>query len=145
MVKPTNVDIYSRRQRDYLDTFSGRMSKLVVSTKQRAAKKGIAHDLTKEQLAEIWKMQGGKCAMTGVDLELTAGTYAQRNPQRVSIDRVDSSGGYTTDNIQLVSCHYNLAKAAYTDDEFMDLIVNYIRHNNKLSEVLERTKSILEE
>ena len=40
-----------------------------------------------------------------------------------SIDRIDSSKGYTPDNIQIVCCAYNMGKKNMSDDDFENFIL----------------------
>jgi hypothetical protein len=65
--------------------------------------------VTHEELALIWDKQSGLCAISGVPMTYTKG--AGRVPTNLSIDRIDSSLGYTLDNIQLVCYQANLMKS----------------------------------
>jgi hypothetical protein len=54
------------------------------------------------------------CAGTGIVFD----EHKADNPRIYgrSIDRIDSSRGYTTDNVQVVCNWYNMAKRSFTDD-----------------------------
>lgn len=78
-----------------------------------AKKKGRTWDVTPEQLWELWLNQDGKCAYTGWNL--THGKDA-------SLDRIDSSMGYTIDNVQWVHRDINRMKSDFTESYFLKLV-----------------------
>lgn len=89
-----------------------RMARLAfISTKKNAAKRGIDFMLTKDDMAALWAACEGKCAVSGVPLELdiTAGTEWRRNPWRPSIDRIESREGYAVSNCRIVCVAANIA------------------------------------
>src|SRR6202008_2345346 len=47
---------------------------------------------------------------------------------KVSIDRIDSDGGYTPDNIQLVTKRINVAKSDMSEDAFLIMVSNIVEH-----------------
>lgn len=71
-------------------------------------------DLTIESLKALWNKQGGHCPYTGWALDnphnVQAWDLESYHPARASLDRIDSSNGYTIDNVQFVSGIYNYAK-----------------------------------
>lgn len=120
---------YYGTQHNYLSTINGKLRKLVARSKQLAAKKNLEHTITNDYVFSLWEQQGGKCAKTGIALDPSTGTVANRNPYGPSLDRIDSSLGYIPKNVELVCCHYNLAKAAYSEDQFRILAEAYLKHN----------------
>ena len=75
-----------------------------------AQKKGRLWSVTAEELWQKWEEQQGKCSYTG--RPLTHGVDA-------SIDRIDSSKGYTLDNIQWVHKDINRMKTDFPEDTFI--------------------------
>lgn len=67
-------------------------------------------------LFDLWKAQQGLCAVSGLEM-----TYRFNDPQRISIDRIDSKRGYIRDNVQLVCQFVNLAKSQFTDQQIRDV------------------------
>lgn len=51
-----------------------------------------------------------------------------------SIDRIDSSKGYTHDNVQWVGVSVNTAKSNLIDEDFIDMCVAVANHRKKLLE-----------
>lgn len=72
-------------------------------------------------IKEAWNQfqkQKGICALTG--LHLTFPKYAVGTDGTASLDRIDSSKGYTVDNIRWVHKMVNYIKRDLNDSEFID-------------------------
>ena len=83
--------------------------------------------LTLPFLVELYEKQDGKCALSGSlmrtnDNRDTCPDDERINPDKLSIDRIDSSRGYTEDNVQLVCCWVNLMKLDMSMDTFMNRV-----------------------
>lgn len=74
--------------------------------------------LTPQDLKEVWEFQGGICPYTGWNLILSVGRQ-RRNIQNASLDRIDSSKGYTKDNVQFVSVMANYAKNDFSHEDMI--------------------------
>jgi hypothetical protein len=106
-------EYFSRRK----NTIDGRTTILVHRARERAKRKNIDCDLDihwlRDRLEEIEHL----CEVTGVPLEYDQDT----SPWQPSLDRKDSNGGYTRDNVQVV-CHiYNNAKHTFAHQEVLQL------------------------
>lgn len=77
--------------------------------RKRAIKKGLEFNLTTTWLIE--KLKGGKCEATGMPFKIRP-SNTTINPYYPSIDRIDSSKGYTQDNCQIVIHGYNILKSS---------------------------------
>ena len=95
--------------------------------KQRAKKKGIEYGINDKDILEINEQQKGLCAYSGILLNWD---YNSKGPirgvaptNRASIDRIDSTKGYTKDNIQLLADIVNRMKLTSSYTEFL----NYCR------------------
>ncbi len=84
---------------------------LLYKSRSRAKLAGLEFTLTHEWIEG--KLQGGVCEATGLPFSFEIGQAKQHNPWSPSIDRIDSSKGYTLDNCQLVVWAYNVAKHAW--------------------------------
>lgn len=90
--------------------------------KARALKLEIPFNLTIEQAWQQFEQQNKKCALTNIDISFS--TQRQRMigiPQTASLDRIDSTKGYTSDNIQWVHKDINLMKNHFSQDHFINL------------------------
>ena len=79
---------------------------MLSTAKYRAKKRNLEFNLTLIKLKELLKPM--ICSVTSIKLSWKEVEY--RNPYRPSIDRIDSSKGYTEDNIQIVAWIYNNLK-----------------------------------
>jgi len=84
-------------------------------------------DITMDDLADLMEAQNYRCALTGWGIvfpELRPGT-----PHQASIDRIDSAGDYTRDNIQLLDYRINMMKQSYSQADFIAACHAIARHN----------------
>ncbi len=74
--------------------------------------------LSLDFLENMYSKQKGLCAISGEEMThiLDNGKY----PTNISIDRIDSSLGYSEDNVQLVCHRVNLMKTDGTLEELID-------------------------
>ena len=83
---------------------------------------------TREDLRNIWELQNGICFFSGVKLVLSSYSKINKNPiYTASLDRIDSSKGYSIDNIRWVSRAMNWMKNNMSDDmvhELLEIIRN---------------------
>jgi len=85
--------------------------------KAGAKNRGLDFSLTEE---EMFSSFTGKCALSGVDINLDYGGNA-------SLDRVDSALGYIPGNIQWVDGKVNLAKRTMTNEEFIEMCIKVVK------------------
>jgi hypothetical protein len=80
-------------------------------------------ELTLDDLLEQWNKQNGKCIYSGVTLTnpISTRNYYNNPICTASLDRVDSSKGYTKDNIQFISYSMNYMKNNMTHEQTIDL------------------------
>ena len=96
----------------------------MTSLKSGAKTRGLPFFITTEDLKKLFHISGMKCAISGVALNTEP-----KNPFRASVDRIDSSKGYTLDNIQVV-CHFvNTAKMNHSDAFLIDMCMKIAAHN----------------
>ncbi len=81
-----------------------------------AKKRNLNFDVTVEEIYELFEKQQGKCALSGVDIVLSL-NYKFKT---ASLDRIDSSKGYTLSNIQWIHKNLNEMKSDYSQEEFID-------------------------
>ena len=78
------------------------------------------------------------CEVTGIAFELrdmdvkSTTNYSNRKPLTPSIDKIDSTKGYTKDNCRVVCWWYNLAKSNW-DDDTVERIVREWAKNKELT------------
>lgn len=85
--------------------------KVLYGIRERARKKGLACDLTLEDISEY-----SVCPVFGFELVRGEGKPQFNSP---SVDRIDSSKGYTKDNIQILSQLANAMKQNATPEQLI--------------------------
>jgi len=105
---------------------------LMTWAKCRAKKRNMDFDLDKRALQKIWDSQNGKCAVTGISFDLKIDPKYEKGPYRPSLDRIDSSKGYTKDNVRFVIWFINSAISEYGLDTFLKIAEAAILFKNKV-------------
>lgn len=82
--------------------------------KKEKTKKGW--DITLEDVLELWEVQKGRCALTGLFMTYHKDGRGRRD-LNVSIDRIDPDIDYLVTNIQLVCLRANTIKHTLKEDE----------------------------
>lgn len=85
------------------------------------------YDITLEDLKYTWEKQQSVCPYTNIKLKLK--THSDKalntfdNPfEFASLDRIDSSKGYTSDNIEFISVGVNYLKSNFTKEQTISFI-----------------------
>lgn len=79
--------------------------------------RGLDWEINADIVADLYEKQEAKCALTGWDISFPETGHPQMS--LASIDRIDSSVGYLSENIQLVDKRVNMMKQQYSQDEFI--------------------------
>lgn len=87
--------------------------------KTSAELRNISWFLTLDDVADVMEEQDNKCSLTGWDISFPECGLPHKAP--ASIDRIDSTLGYTKDNIQLVVRKVNMMKQHYGQEEFIEV------------------------
>jgi hypothetical protein len=117
---------YSKQyQRARRKNFEYRLQMLLNASRQRSKEKNRPHDITLQDIKDIYPVDG-KCPIFGMHLEFNLAGFRDNSP---SIDRIDSSKGYTRDNVQIISWKANRIKGAATLED-LELIAAYLRQGN---------------
>jgi hypothetical protein len=74
--------------------------------------------ITIQDAWELFQAQHERCALTGVDLTF-GGTARNWQSKTASLDRIDSSRGYTKNNVQWIHKRLQWMKNDMPEDEFI--------------------------
>lgn len=106
------------------------LSKLSASSYTRACKFDWDYDLNLKALAKLWIQQGGRCAATNIIMSSESGYWDDKNPYKISIDRVDNDQGYVMSNVRLLTHWANNAKSTWDHSIFEE----FVKSSNSLLE-----------
>jgi hypothetical protein len=117
---------YRQKNKDSIKEYIRKncLRRLLDKARFRTKRKNLQFDLTVEWLQERYT---GRCELTGIEFQF--GTEG-RSPITPSLDRIDSSKGYTKDNIRIVIWALNRAIGEYGIDVYERIAKAYFR--NKL-------------
>ena len=110
-VKKTNQETQSKYRE--IQKYS---PKINLARMASQAKGRCGGDITTSFLMNMWIEQGGKCALTGLDMEWGNGIVSSKN---VSIDRIDQEKGYFKGNVRLVCWCVNSFRQKMNDSELL--------------------------
>jgi hypothetical protein len=96
-----------------------------------AKQRNIIFNITIEDGWNLFLSQNKQCALSGVDLCFAESYTTQRIHQTASLDRIDSSKGYTLDNIQWVHKEINMLKMNCDNQKFIEICRQVAKHNIK--------------
>lgn len=83
--------------------------------KTGAETRGIKWELSAEGIYELYREQGGVCALSSVPI----GWVDVGQLHTASIDRIDSTKGYTVGNVQLLHKDVNMMKQSFSQEQFV--------------------------
>lgn len=90
--------------------------------KRTAKARKIKWAVSKTFLWKLFKAQAGKCALSGLPISLVDRAQQEDLSERTaSLDRIDSDGDYTEDNVQWVHKDVNRSKMDLEEDRYTDL------------------------
>ena len=101
------------------------ITKFLERTVKRARKKHIKFNLDTQWVLE--KLNKGVCEATGIEFKLEPQDTSV-NPYYPSIDRIDSSLGYTKDNCQLVIVGFNNLKNLNNEADLKIFCKGFVEH-----------------
>lgn len=98
------------------------LSECCTNSKKRADKFEWDYNLTLKYLAELWIDQNGRCDATGIIMSPDSGYVDDKNPYKISTDRIHNCGGYTKGNVRLLTHWANNAKSTWPKPIFDEFI-----------------------
>jgi len=141
---PTGLQTYckdcqTQKTKKCTSTLNGFIKKIYKDMYHNAERraKELNIELTIEDIHELYNKQKGLCAISG--LKMTHETYAFKDKEHIinrlniSIDRINSSLGYTKDNVQLLAAIVNRMKTDLPDSEFIKICSIITDNNNKMT------------
>jgi len=120
---PEVKEASQKRSADFYKSISGRAKTLYKSATRRAVKYE-EFDLTVNWIED--KLKSGFCEITHLPFDLSQHPKYEKNPFAPSIDRRDSSKGYTKENTRVVIWQVNLLRGEMNDEEILDVCIRVV-------------------
>jgi hypothetical protein len=108
-------------------------ARIASALRRELGNKKYAGDLTMSFLLELHDRQNGKCALSGRSLSLGSIELNKFDPNVISLDRIDSTKGYTKGNVQFVTYCANMAKWKLTQEDFIGLCRDVVKQADQKS------------
>lgn len=106
------------RYRRYRATPRDALYQMLYSASKRRPTENIA---TVEDLVELYEKQNGLCAVSGFEMIWRANKGGGKQPNSMSLDRIDGKRGYEIDNLRLVCWQVNLFKNCWTEEQMIEM------------------------
>lgn len=94
--------------------------------KHRAKSLGLECTLSATQIRDVLFRSRGRCEVTGLRFQRGKHEGQRTRPYFHSLDRIDSSKGYTIDNVRAVCHATNIAMNTWGEDVFAELARGYV-------------------
>jgi hypothetical protein len=120
-------------------TLSQYIHKLVKSSETRSiynikrGRVGCVINITDQDVIDCLERQKYKCNYTGKQLVHNGNMY-----DNMSIDRIDSSKGYTKDNIQMITFWANRAKTDLEETRFLDFVKHIVEYDRQQTPIIRK-------
>lgn len=125
-----NPEKAAESQRKSRNTLRGAANSKVSSAKQRSKSKGLPFDIDIDFIVNMYYEQKGRCALSGIEMTYRGDKGSQEMFQSFSIDRIDSEGGYTKDNVQLLCWGVNSIKNRMSTELMFNLVKSIYQYND---------------
>ena len=98
--------------------------RIMHGVRERSRMRGMTYDIDAKWVMLKMVEQDFACAISGIRFSTEPSLGGRRNPFSASADRIDNAKGYTVDNVRLVAVIVNLARADFSDEEFLAMCQN---------------------
>jgi hypothetical protein len=92
-------------------------------------------DLDLPYLQTLWRAQGGRCAISGIQMELPihgqAWAMRSRDPWKPSLDRIDNAKDYIKGNVRFITVIANFARNEFSDEQLLEFCRAVARHHEE--------------
>lgn len=102
------------------------LNKVILCGSAQASRSRIKEvTIIEDDLRKQWDKQGGMCYWLDIPMNIED-VYTSNNPFSPSVDRLDNSRDYHTDNIVICTSFANMGRGRVKEKEFM-LFVKYLK------------------
>jgi hypothetical protein len=102
-----------------------------ISVVNSAKKRSLVFNITIEQAYDLYLKQNKRCKLTDLEIRFDTSKLKNHYFNSASLDRIDSSRGYTLDNIQWVHKDVNKMKSNLSSERFFELCALVTKNNQE--------------
>lgn len=102
-------------------------AEVFIKAKKGAKQRGIAFELTEDDVLSLFQRQNWRCALTQKPFNNKRPHGQRTRPWAASLDRIDSRRSYTVENCRLVCTFVNVALNTYGESLFSELLEHMVR------------------
>lgn len=117
------IRINHQQDRTFIDRIDTKLNNAIKTAKKR----GFGYDIDREYIILLWNQQNGRCFYSGQVMN-----HSYDHPNCFSIERKDSSLGYTRDNICLICSWLNIFKKDLHYESFINLCRQISNHTKDI-------------
>lgn len=102
--------------------------------KRGAQRRSYSFNIDEKDILNTLRNQGGKCALTGIDVNLPENSRNKRLKEyNGSVDRIDNRVGYEKNNIQIIHKDLNKSRGPFELNYYKELCKLIAIHNTKIT------------
>lgn len=116
---PVFAETNKQRGKEFYASINGRAKTLFKGAQRRSKQYNEPLEVTAEWIQE--KLEKGYCEITRIPFDFSPHPTYSKNPFAPSIDRKDSTKGYTKENTRIVIWQVNLMRGEVTDIEIIEI------------------------
>lgn len=103
--------------------------------RHQALNRGYEFNITIEYAWELFQIQNGTCALSGIQIYLDQNYRGKISKSTASLDRIDNSIGYVEKNIQWVHKDINIMRNKHSLKHFIYLCNKVTTHSGKIPNI----------
>ncbi len=117
--KLDNPERYAQKMKNYHNSVDGRAKALFKAAQRRSLQRNYEFSIDLNWINQ--QLRNGKCELTGIDFIFETRQNGHRNPYSPSLDRKDSSKGYTPENCRIILWALNMGFADWGREVYLDV------------------------
>ena len=118
-------DLYKELRKSNKNIPKNWTNRIISNSKKNAKARGIDYDIEKEDIEYLMDRCGGRCELTGIQFSFEKIDGVRVRPWIPSLDRIDSSKGYSLENCRLISCAANYALNEFGEEILLRIAKHY--------------------
>lgn len=107
------------------------LTKRFNAARSRAKRRDIEISIDRDDMDCLFRRSKGRCELTGIPFDLSRPVRGERQPFRMSLDRIDADKGYHFDNCRLVSSAVNFAMGRWGEATLFEIARGLIKAANQ--------------